>query len=91
MSRRARSKSYATKAKSCFSRVSRRKFRLILVVFFVKLKKRLRMLTYGANLGGFGANNEVSAVTAFPNLYFALFENLSGFYVLQKRAISFLV
>ena len=35
-----------------------------------------------------GANNDVAAVTAFPNLNFALLENLSGFDVLQKGAIT---
>ena len=45
----------------------------------------------GANVGGIGANNDVTAVTAFPNLNFALLENFSGFYVAEKRAISLLV
>ena len=43
---------------------------------------------YGANFRSLGANNDVAAVTAFPNLNFALLENLSGFDVLQKGAIT---
>ena len=54
----------------------------ILIVFCVNFEVCLRMVTGGANLGGFNAHNDVTAVTAFPNLYLALFEHFSCFNVL---------
>ena len=45
----------------------------------------------GAYFGSLGTNNEVTAVTAFPNLNGALLENFSSFNVLQESAISFLM
>ena len=52
------------------------------------LKVALGVSAYGANFRSLGANNDVAAVTAFPNLNFALLENLSGFDVLQKGTIT---
>ena len=41
-----------------------------------------------ANFGSLGAHNDVTAVAAFPNLYFALSEYLSSFYVLQQGSVA---
>ena len=60
----------------------------VLVVLGVHLGVALGVSAYGANFRSLGANNDVAAVTAFPNLNFALLENLSGFDVLQKGAIT---
>lgn len=46
-----------------------------LVVFCVDFKIALWVVADGANLGSFFAYNNVTAVTAFPNLDFAPFEN----------------
>ena len=60
----------------------------VLVVLGVYLEVTLGVSAYGANFRSLGANNDVAAVTAFPNLNFALLENLSGFDVLQKGTIT---
>ena len=54
----------------------------ILVVFCVNFKIALGMCAGGAHFGCLGAHNDVSAVAAFPYLYFALFKYLSCFYIL---------
>ena len=41
-----------------------------------------------ANLRSLGADNDVSAVAAFPNLYLALLEHFLGLDVLEKFAIA---
>ena len=45
----------------------------------------------GADFGGLGAYDDVSAVAAFPDLDFALFEHLCGFHVLEEGAVAFFV
>ena len=44
-----------------------------------------------ANLRSLGADNDVSAVAAFPNLYLALLEHFLGLDVLEKCAIALFV
>ena len=53
-----------------------------LKVFFVNLEIALRMCTYRANLRCFGAYHDMAAVSAFPNLYLALFKYLGILYIL---------
>ena len=62
----------------------------VLVVLGVYLEVALGVSAYGANFRSLGANNDVAAVTAFPNLNFALLENLSGFDVLQTVSYTHL-
>ena len=54
-----------------------------LVVFCVYFEEALRMQADRANARSLGANNDVATVTAFPYLYFGLFEYLSSFNILQ--------
>ena len=51
----------------------------------------LRVGADWANVGGFGTYDDVSAVAAFPDLDFALFEHLGGFHVLEEGAVAFFV
>ena len=44
-----------------------------------------------ANFRRLGAYHQVTAVAAFPDLYFALFEDCGGFHVLQQSAVAFFV
>ena len=53
-----------------------------LKIIFVNLEVALRMCTYRANLRCFGAYHDMAAVSAFPNLYFALFKYLGILYIL---------
>ena len=53
-----------------------------LVVLCVNLEVALGMVADRAFVGGVGADNDVSAVSALPYLYFALSENSSGLYIL---------
>ena len=46
------------------------------------------MSANGANFRSLGANYDVTAVTAFPNLYFALSEYLSSFYIFQQSSVA---
>ena len=61
------------------------------IVFSVNFKIALGMIAGGANFGSLCSNDDVSAVAAFPNLDFALFNYLSHLNVLKKRTISFFV
>ncbi len=54
-----------------------------LIILRVDFKEALRMSAYWANLGSFCADNDMSAVSAFPNLDLALFEYLSCFYIIE--------
>ena len=49
------------------------------------------MVAGGANFGGFGADDDVSAITTFPDFYFALFKYRCSFDVAKQRAVSFFV
>ncbi len=53
-----------------------------LIIFFAYFEIALGMCTGGAYLGSLCANNDVTTVSAFPYLYFALFKYLSCFYIL---------
>ena len=54
-----------------------------LVVFCVYFKIALWVVADGANLGSLFAYNNVTAVTAFPNLDFAPFENFCIFNIAE--------
>ena len=54
-------------------------------------EKALRVGADGADLGRLGADDDVSAVAAFPDLYLALFEYLRGFEVVEQRAVALLM
>ena len=49
------------------------------------------MCADGAELRGLGADNDVAAVTALPNLNLALLKDLLGLHVVQESAVSVLV
>lgn len=49
------------------------------------------MITNGADFGSLCAYDDVTAVTAFPNLDFASFEYLSGFDVVEKSTVALFV
>ena len=45
----------------------------------------------GANLGRIQSYNDMSAVAAFPNFYFASGKYLSRFHVMKQRAVTLLM
>ena len=49
------------------------------------------MHTGGAQFRRLGTNDNVTAVTALPNLDFTLLKDLSGFYILQQCTVTLLV
>ena len=49
------------------------------------------MVTYGANFGCGGADNEVTAVAAFPHHDAGFFKYCLGFNVVEQCAIAFFV
>ena len=55
----------------------------------MNFKIGLGMSANRANLRSLGANNDVTAVTAFPNLDFALSEYLGSFHILQECSVAF--
>ena len=62
-----------------------------LVVLSVDFEVSLGMIAGGAQLRCLGADDDVAAVTAFPNLDLALLEDLSGFDILQQCAVTLLM
>ena len=58
-------------------------FRYRLIIFSVNFKVGLRMNAGGTHLRCLGTNNNVTAVTALPNLDFALLEDLCSLRILQ--------
>ena len=54
-----------------------------LVILSVDLEVCLRVVADGANVGGLGAYDDVTAVAAFPHLDLALLEHLGGFDIVQ--------
>ena len=62
-----------------------------LIVFSVDFEVSLGVCAGGAKLGSIGANHQVTAVAAFPDLDFALGEDLGGLHVLQQCAIALFV
>ena len=54
-----------------------------LVILGMDLEVALGMGAGGADGGSLGANHDVTAVAAFPNLNFALFEYLLGFNIVK--------
>ncbi len=49
------------------------------------------MCTYRAFIRSISTDDDMSAVSAFPNLDFAFFENFLSFHVFKKCTVSFLV
>ena len=62
-----------------------------LVIFAVDFKKALRMRAGRADFRSGSSYNDVSAVSAFPNLDFAFCKNFGHFYVFEKCAVAFFV
>ncbi len=65
--------------------------RAVLVVFSSDFEEGLRVGADGACGWGLGADDDVTAVAAFPHLDFALFEDGCSFHVLEEGAVAFLV
>ena len=61
------------------------------IILFSYLKVSLGMIANRALLGSACAENEVTAVAAFPHNDSALFKYCFGLYVGKKRAVSLLV
>lgn len=61
------------------------------IIFRVKLKIALRMVTCRAYLRGTYSDCYMSAVAAFPYFYFAFGENLGGFHIAKQCAITLFV
>ena len=49
------------------------------------------MVAGGTHLRGIGAHHDVTAVTAFPDLYLALGKDLRHFHIAQQRTVALLV
>ena len=62
-----------------------------LVVFSVDFKVGLGVGAGGAQLGCLGADDQVTAVTALPDLDLALGEDLLGLDIVQQCAVALLV
>ena len=67
-------------------------FQYSLIIFSVNFKVGLRMNAGGTQLRCLGANDNVTAVTALPNLDFALLEDLgsTGSTVMQYLSCDYL-
>ena len=63
----------------------------ISVILCGDLEVALGMVADGADIGSLGADDNVAAVPAFPDLHFALLEHLLHFNVLQQGAVTFLM
>ena len=63
----------------------------VLIVLLANLEVGLGMVAHGAHLGSLGANNNVTAVAAFPNLDAGFFKHGLGFHVLQQLAVTLFV
>ena len=57
----------------------------------MQLKETSRMLANRANSWRSGTYYDMSAVAAFPDLYFTAFENLLGFYIVEQLSVTFFV
>ena len=66
-----------------------RQIAFLSIVFGVKLKETLRMITGRTNIRGLSADDDMTAVTAFPNFDLALFKYPSGFDIFEQCAVSF--
>ena len=63
----------------------------LLIVLCADFKIALRMITYRTYIRSFCSYHNMSTVTAFPYLNFALFKYLCSFNILKKCTISFLM
>ena len=63
----------------------------LLIIFLSHLKVSLGMSTNGTSFGSFLADYEMTAVTAFPHDFFALFKDFLHFYIAEKFAIALFV
>lgn len=59
-----------------------------LKVVHVDFEESLRMGADGAEFGGLGAHDNMSAVAALPYLHFALLEDSGRFHVLQEGTVT---
>ena len=57
----------------------------------MNLKEALAVQAGRADLRRGGAYHNVAAVTALPHFHFALFKNLRGLHIAQKRPITLLM
>ena len=62
-----------------------------LIILCTYFKITLRMIAYRAYLWSLCSDYNMSTVTAFPYLHFALLKHLSSFNVLKKCTISLLM
>lgn len=62
-----------------------------LIIFCVNFKICLRVIAHRTDLRSFYAYNDMTAVTALPNLNFTLFKNLFCFNVMKQCTITFFV
>ena len=62
-----------------------------LIVLCVDLKVSLSVCTNGANLRSLCTHNDVTAVTALPNLHLALCENFLSLNIVKQCAIALLM
>ena len=62
-----------------------------LIVLLVDLEVGLRVVADGADLGGLGADDDVTTVAAFPHFHFALGKNFFGLDVVQQGTVTLLV
>ena len=62
-----------------------------LIVFCVNFKIALGMVAGGANLRGFLAHDDVTAVAALPHLDLALGEDLRHLHIVQQGTVALLV
>ena len=64
---------------------------MLSIIFLVKLEIALGMGADGADLGGLGADDDVPAVAALPNLHLALFKDGGSLDVPEQCAVALLV
>ena len=61
------------------------------IILRVDLEVALGVVAGGADVGGLGADDDVAAVAAFPDLDLALFKDLGGLDIAQQRAVALFV
>ena len=66
-------------------------FQYSLIIFSVNFKVGLRMNAGGTQLRCLGTDDNVTAVTALPNLDFALLEDLGSLHILQQCTVALLM
>lgn len=64
---------------------------MLSIIFSVDLEEALRMSAGRADLGRLGADDDMTAVAAFPNFDFGLCKHFRKLDVLEQRAIALFV